>query len=38
MGWASMITGLSPRLRGIVDTPDNYPDGPLFEDAWLTKA
>ena len=37
-GFASTITGLSPRLRGVIDRPDNYIGGALFKDAWLTKA
>jgi peptide/nickel transport system substrate-binding protein len=37
-GWASTITGLSPRLKGVVDIPDNYSSGAVFKDAWLTKA
>jgi peptide/nickel transport system substrate-binding protein len=34
-GFSSTITGLSPRLRDVVDVPDNYSGAPLFKDAWL---
>ena len=37
-GWASTITGLSPRLKGVLDIPDNYSSGAVFKDAWLTKS
>lgn len=37
-GFASNIGGLLPRLKGVVDAPDNYTSAPLFKDAWLARA
>jgi peptide/nickel transport system substrate-binding protein len=37
-GFASNIGGLAPRLKGVVDAPDNYTSAPLFKDAWLARA
>ena len=36
-GWASNITAMSPRLRGVVDVQDNFSTGANFKDAWLAK-